>query len=192
MASVSIPKIVIKNLDVNIGAALGKAAREIGEKIQDQYESAITKFYMSYSPKVYDRTYSLYEGAIGIGGRGVYVKKSGKYGYDCGIDVGPENYSYDPYIKDPLHGKQMSVGEVFPQAWEKGVHGFTTGTVAKVHKTQSKDTKWWSIKHKNVPPKSQPPIRIMDASFKDIDNAEYVFGKLYSALDSAGAFLDIV
>lgn len=185
------PKIVIKNLDTKLGWCLRRTANEIGTRIQDDFEKAITKFYMDYEPTWYDRTYSLYEGAVGVGGRGKYIKKSGKYGYDCGIEVGSEFYSYNPYVKDPHHGKEMSPDEVFPNAFEYGRHGFSSYTMRVVHKNQSKDAKWWRLKKKHIPKVSTPPIKSLNASFKQVDNSNYVFEKLYQAFEDAGAFIDI-
>ena len=183
----SVPQIKIKNLDVSVGWAVRRAGQEIGEAIQEIFETAITKFYMAYPPRVYDRTYSLYEGAIGAGGRGIYIKKSGQYGYDCGIEVGSEFYSYNPYVKNPPHGLEMSPERVFPEAFDRGVHGFTSYSLKR-----PKDDKWRSRIRRSAPPKSSPPVKYLKSEFKKIDNADYVFNKLYTALDNAGAFIEIV
>ena len=192
------PKIIIKNLDVKLGWCLRRAAKEIGEKIHEEYDKAIKHFYDSYERKTdrygrywYERTYSLYKGAFGVGGRNVFMKKSSRYGYDCGLEVGHEFYDGNPYEKNPPHGKEMTPEIVFPDAFNLGRHGFSSYTVGKVHKNQSKNNGWWKITKKSVPQNTTPPIKLFNASFKQINNGDYIFDKLYKALDEAGAFIDI-
>lgn len=184
-------KIVIKNPDVTVGWPIRNVAREIGEKIQGDFEAAITKFYIGYSPKLYERTYSLYEGAIGVGGRGKYINKVGKYAFECGIEVGAEFYSGNPYVKNPPHGRDMSPDIVFPSAFDKGIHGFTTYTIGAVHKNQVKGDKYWKMPRASAPRKTTPPKTLLNMSFKQVNNQEYIYGKVFEAFDAAGAFLDI-
>lgn len=160
---------ILKDLSINVNAAVRRAAVEIGEEIQNEYEIAITKFYSDFDPNMYDRTYSLYEGSKGVGGLGVYQRQLSKNMYECGINVGPENYSYNPYVKPYPHGLEMDPSIVFPKAWDSGIHGFTSYTVNMQHKNASKD-KYWKIKRKSIPKKSSPPKKIMDVAFKKIDN----------------------
>lgn len=192
MASASIPKIVIKNLDANLNIAIRNAAREIGEKIYSAFGNSVTKFYASYSPNWYDRTYALLKQSyMGVGGKDVFYKKSGRYGYNCGLGVGAENYSGNPYEKDPHHGAYMTPDIVFPMAWDKGIHGFNTYTIRKVHADKTREY-YWRLNRKYVPKNSKPINSIMRTAMKEIDNAEYIYEVLYNALDAVGTFIEIV
>lgn len=180
--------IELKNIEINLNTAVQHAAKEIGEEIQDIYETAITKFYGSYSPRMYKRTYSLYEGAKGVGGYGVFQKRISKYNYDCGITVDPSNYSSDPYVKDPPHGLEMTVENVFERSFAKGIHGFTSKERSKMNADKRKGDYGYL---KQAPKKlSPPPLNNMNLKFKQIDNFNYVFGKLEAAIDSLGGLID--
>lgn len=178
--------ILIKNL-VNVETAVKRVAVKIGDQIQDAYESAITKFYSDYSPHIYERTYSLYEGSKGVGGYGVNYKKTGKFMFDAGINVDPSNYSGDPYVKSPPHGLAMSVDEIFSRSFEKGIHGFTSYERSQYNKDKKKGD--WNYMKWSAPKKSSPPINKMNADFKKIANQD-VPGMLEAELDAMGAFLE--
>ena len=124
---------IVQDVEMNVNAGIRRAAVKIGTMIQEGYEIAITAFYSDFSPIMYDRTYSLYEGAIGVGGYGVYYKQLEKCSYECGIRVGGEYYSYDPYVKEPPHGLALGPGDIFPNAWQ-GDHGGVKKTAAPAGK----------------------------------------------------------
>lgn len=180
---------LLQNLNINLNTAVRRAAVEIGEKIQDEYETAITNFYADYDPQLYDRTYSLYEGAKGIGGYGTNIKQLAKNMYECGITVGAENYSYNPYSKPYPHGWDADPSMVFPNVWDLGRHGFSSYNVRKAHAGKDKnDPKYWKIKKSSVPKNSTPPKRVMDQAFKKYDNQDYVFGVLKKYISEIGGF----
>lgn len=179
--------VILHNLDININAAVRRAAIEIGEKIQDEYENTITQFYMAYDPIMYDRTDSLYKGSKGVGGIGKYYKQLSKNNYECGINVGAENYSGNPYVKPYPHGLEMDPSIVFPNAWDKGMHGFSSYNVRQQHKGKKKgDKSYWSVKH--TPPRTAKPKSKMNKAFKKYDNAGYVFGVIEKYLGELGGF----
>ena len=178
---------ILKDINININTAVKKAAQEIGTKIQDEYEIAITNFYMAYSPILYERTYSLYEGAKGVGGYGKYQKQTSKNEYDCGINVGAENYSGNPYTTPYPHGLEMDPSIVFPNAWDKGRHGFSSYNVRIKNKDKVRDDpNYWKIKKKHVPQNSTPPKQTMNYAFKKIDNYDYCTGLILKYLAAAG------
>lgn len=177
--------VMLKNLDININAAVRRAAAEIGEKIQEEYEAIITKFYMSYDPKMYDRTYSLYEGAKGVGGYGKYQRQLMKNMYECGINVGAENYSGNPYAKNPPHGLDVDPSIVFPNAWDLGRHGFSSWNVRLNHmRANESGAKPWRVRR--TPKNSTPPKKKMAEAFKKYDNEAYVNGVIIKHIGDLG------
>lgn len=179
---------LLKNLEINVNTAVSRAAAEIGEKIQDEYEIVITKFYADYKPIMYERTYSLYEGAKGVGGYGKYHRQLEKNMYECGINVGAENYSGNPYVKNPPHGLDMDPSIVFPNSWELGRHGFSRYNVRKQHETATKET-YWHVKR--IPQnynKGGQPRKKMDEAFKKYDNEAYVNSVIIKHIGNLGGF----
>lgn len=171
------PKLQTVTLSVNsksIKWAMRAAAKKIGDKIGEAYELAITNFYHSYDQKRYTRTHSLYKGAMGVGGRKVFFNNTGRYSYDCGIEVGPEYYEGNPYVKSPPHGLYVTPEWVFPRAFDKGIHGFTSYE-AKPFKNNAYASilpggYWW----KTVPTKSTPPKVLLNKDFRIINNENFI------------------
>ena len=123
-----------------IVAAMHDAAYDIAFDIESAYESAIDAFYASYTPRVYSRSYSTYEGSdshnnyknhIKVNRNGNIVEAT------TGIKVSSEyvNASY----KDPTE-------YVFERTYYSGIHGtIATGGIMVV-----------------------PPERLMSLSFEGI------------------------
>lgn len=176
---------ILKNVEINVNTAVRRAAVEIGDLIHKDFIVAINKFYNSYKPKVYSRTYSLYQGEKGVGGRQIYQRQLSKNNYECGIYVDASNYMGNPYIKNPPHGLEMDPSIVFPSAWDKGVHGFTSHTITLQHRNASKEN-YWHIRRNSAPPKDTPPSRRMKDSFKKIDNYGFVSGVIGKYIKSLG------
>jgi len=183
--------VAIETNNAVIHKAFRLSAVEIGNKVASLYKTAIQNFYSSWSPNPgrfgYDRTNSLYLAGMGVGGRNVNYLHIGKlFAYDCGINVGPEFYEGNPYaVKDTNHGWPNSVltnDFIFPRAFDKGIHGFTSFEVYNC-------ASGW--RPKKIPKKSEPPRRILNRLFKEVDNEDYVFDVLEKNLDAAGAIVTI-
>ena len=180
--------VILKKLEVNVNTAVSRAAAEIGENIYIEFENVITKFYMDYTPVMYERTYSLIEGAKGAGGYGTYHKRLQKNMYECGINVGAENYSGNPYAKNPPHGLDMDPSIVFPNSWELGRHGFSRYSIRK-HNETADDEHYWHVR--NVPVnyhyrQNGVPRKHMDNAFKKYDNESYTNGVIIKHIQDLG------
>lgn len=172
------PVIKLKDGGKPLGWAMKDAANHIGNKIGAEYENAINVFYRSYYPARYERTDSLYQGEMGVGGKKIYHTQIGKYAHDCGLEVGPEFYDGNPYEKNPHHGLHMYPMFVFPLAFFQGIHGFSAYYTRGL-KNKETENNWW----KTTPPKTTPPERILNKRFRKIDNANYVYGIVQACLD---------
>ena len=140
------------------------AAREIGEKIEDQFRNAIMDFYRDYRP-VGGRTASMFQFARGIGGKKVFYKRMGKNDYKMGIYVDPSFYEGNPYEKD--HGWDfMNPSIAFNLSYLSGIHGFDEGMV-RMHQ----GGKW---NPKRIPPVTTPPDVIMEENFNNAITDTYI------------------
>ena len=109
------------NIIKKVAESLSDAAYEISFDIESAYESAIDAFYASYTPRVYNRSYSTYEGSDSHSNYKKHIepKRVGNViETEAGIKVSSE-FINAPY-KDP-------VGYVFERTYFSGIHG-TTGT----------------------------------------------------------------
>ncbi len=107
--------------------------------------------------------------------------------YECGIYVGAEIYSGNPYVKDPPHGLDADPSKVFPNAWDLGRHGFSSWNVRLNHmKANESGGKSWRVKR--IPKNSTPPKKKMAEAFKKYDNANYVFGVITNHIGELGGF----
>lgn len=178
--------------------AVQRAAKEIGEKINEAYKTSIKQFYTSYIPSMYSRTSSLYKAARGVGGNNKYwlqtdyaIFKHGAIKYRCGIKVSSEFMPSDVYYKTDEDGKPKEHGwpnsmltteYIFDRSFNKGIHGFTHYNIRpkrEVGKTYaSKYYEGRTFVHKQskikVPPKVTPPRKTMSEEFQKINNKAYV------------------
>lgn len=122
------------NIDIGkiksqVSKQLSQIAKRAGEEIQQAYASSVQQFYGAYSPKWYNRTFSLFTGSSAYGGRPTY-KKIGDMKYSCGISAGPQYYSGNPY--SGTGELYVTPGMVWNSSYMGGMHGVAEGLVAAV------------------------------------------------------------
>ena len=118
-------KEIESDMKEKVKLCLSDAAYEISFEIEKAYESAIDAFYASYTPRLYDRSYSTYEGSDSHSNYKKHIpetKDMKEIGNiieaTAGIKVSSE-YVNAPY-KDPID-------YVFERTYLRGIHG-TIGT----------------------------------------------------------------
>lgn len=132
-------KVFANRVTKQVKLASQETAQELGEEIQEAYEVSVEKFYDSYKPSIYERTYSLAKassgyrgGTFGIGSlRKMYEEKGNIY--EAGITINPAAPHYSNkitfYCLDPENDYTETLGvvnnvEVFNNAFIRGIHGF--------------------------------------------------------------------
>ena len=172
------PLEVIKaDIEQKYDKALHEMASEMTFQIEKAYETAISKFYNEYTPKVYDRT-------------GSTLKASDRwddiFGYDVkgdifetGINVGAENI---PFIDGhPPYRAPKGTAWVFQRTYEEGIHGYfkveAQDSIKKIMRThvlsKRRKHKYASI-IESAPPLKSKPEKIMEKLFKRISSDKYM------------------
>lgn len=174
-----------------VDSAIGKAAKEVGDKIQKAYNESVDDFYDSYQPSSYIRTLSTYKGSSAARGHRTH-RKLGSMRHEAGITVDASYIGGNPYTKHPKHGWDPSVDFIFNRTFFEGIHGFNRGTIIKRNKRLPYDfigprQEPWVVGYNNsystairfalnqkigynTPTNSTPPDKLLTARVNDIDS----------------------
>lgn len=145
----------LDDFEKDVDLAVRDFATEIGEKIKMAYVNSIDYFYNQYEPSSYKRTWNLETSYIGVGGKKKYKRNyKRKNYYLCGIFVGDEYISGEPYLK--RYGRQMYKSEVFERSWLKGIHGFNITDVRSANKGMTKEQYKYRWNPKTIPETTRP------------------------------------
>lgn len=149
--------------------ALPKAAKEIGHALGAKFISTVSEFYNQYDPRIYKRTYGVYDFGYGVGGKRRYVQKSGDR-YSCGLRVDPSFMSGNPYAKS--HGwTDISPSDIYYISFVGGLHGYDADVLAPVQEKY--------VLHNAPPVMSPSPMEVMDDFFD-----EYTVDRVVGIIES--------
>lgn len=127
----------IAEIENKFDRVLSMTADDVGFQIEQAFETAISKFYSDYDPSSYDRTDSMFLLSSGYNDYSTLSKKNGKFRYEAGIRVSPDNVPGNPYAKNPRHGIPVDPAFVFDVSYLKGIHGFNRKNVLYTRKPKA-------------------------------------------------------